>query len=181
MTKELWKNRIKVYETLFNKFKFVKEMQLQYSGDDSHIHLMTNYCQNLEKVGFCVLGMNASYESFIQNRQRFAQKFTNTLKYIYVDDRDSKLIQFIKPFAPNLTVNTEWTSIKELIDFDLIKLKEINETSSGSVAQMKAFPDMYCERIEKLGLTLRINSANDALKELSRFKNLKDLELVLFN
>jgi hypothetical protein len=48
---------------------------------------------------------------------------------------------------------------------------------------MKAFSDMYCERIEKLGLTLRINdySVNDALKELSRCKNLKDLELVLFN
>ncbi len=50
MTEELWKNRIQVYETLFNKFKFVKEIQLQYSGDDSHIDLMTNYCHNLEKV-----------------------------------------------------------------------------------------------------------------------------------
>jgi hypothetical protein len=181
MTDELYKNCDKIHETLFKKFKFIKELEIKYSIDDKTVDLITNYCQDLERVQFCVLYFTVSNESFIQIGRTFGQKFANTLKYIDIEDRaDNKLLEIIMALAKNLTAIKPMISFQQFLELNLFKLEEIVEIWPQSMTQMKTFSDKYCKQIKKLGLTLS-SSFSDALKELSRFENLEDLKLIVYS
>jgi len=162
-------------EVLFKKFKFIKEIEINFCINDNIIEALIKNCHFLERL---ILRGEIKENKLIE----FIERCGDRLKFItkLVNEKEDKIS--LSCVSPNLkTILCEENTFFAENHFP--KLEEISVTNVYFLNNFDSFADLYYKQIRKLRIILWIEALNlnltAELTQISHFLKLEKLDLII--
>jgi hypothetical protein len=176
---ETLRNNVQIFENLIKNLKFLEVIQIHNRINDRMIYFVSKYCKNLKKIYFIgsILKSDLIYLGL-----NCGQSLKSVVFLQLSDCNHNQELFPLLSMSPNLKTFKSNTDLKPIISQFMPKLEELYVNDVLSFEELKTFSDLYFKQIKKLRIYLNFrNHSNEdlniALKELSRFQNLKSLRL----